>query len=65
MMYGQVEGGAYFFEIFALTASATSDILVAAMACKRDSDLRPLDAHQTFTQSELDTDIYLRLPAGF
>ena len=32
------------------------------MACKLDKDLRHLDVDQAFIQSELDTDIYLRLP---
>ena len=34
------------------------------MACKLDWDLRHLDVDQAFIQSELDTDIYLRLPPG-
>ena len=63
MGYSQVEGVDY-FETFAPTASPTSNRLVAAMACKLDWDLRHLDADQTFIQSELDTDIYLRLPLG-
>ena len=61
MGYSQVEGVDY-FETFAPTASATSRRLVAAMACKLDWDLRHLDVDQAFIQSELDTDIYLRLP---
>ena len=32
------------------------------MACKLDRDLRHLDVHQVVIFSELDTDIYLRLP---
>ena len=63
MGYSQVEGVDY-FETFAPTASATSNRLVAAMACKLDWDLRHLDVDQAFIQSELDTDIYLRLPPG-
>ena len=34
------------------------------MACKLDWDLRHLDVDQAFFQSELDTDIYFRLPPG-
>ena len=63
MGYSQVEGVNY-FETFAPTASATSNRLVAAMACKLDWDLRHLDVDQAFIQSELGTDIYLRLPPG-
>ena len=46
------------------TASATSNGMVAAMACKLDWDLRHVDVDQTFSQLELDTDIYLPLPPG-
>ena len=63
MGYSQVEG-VHYFETFAATASATSNRLVAAMACKLDWDLRHLDVDQAFIQSELDTDIYFRLPPG-
>ena len=59
MGYSQVEGVDY-FETFAPTASATSNRLEAAMACKLDWDLRHLDVDQAFIQSELDADIYLR-----
>ena len=45
MGYSQVEGVDY-FETFAPTASATSNRLVAAMACKLDWDLRHLDVDQ-------------------
>ena len=51
-------------ETFTPTASASSNRLVAAMACKLDWDLRHLDVEQAFIQSELDTDIYFRLPSG-
>ena len=34
------------------------------MACKLDWDLGHLDVDQAFIQSELDTDIYFRLPPG-
>ena len=63
MGYRQVEG-VDCFETFASTASATSNRLVAAMACKLDWDLMHLDVDQAFIQSELDTDIYLCLPPG-
>ena len=63
MGYSQVEGVDY-FETFAPTASATSNRLIAALACKLDWDLRHLDVDQAFIQSELDTEIYLRLPSG-
>ena len=61
--YSQVEGVDY-FDYFSLTASTTSNRLVAAMACKLDWDLRHLDIDQVFIQSELDTEIFLILPPG-
>ena len=61
--YSQVEGVDY-FDTFAPTASTTSNRIVAAMACKLDWDLRHLDVDQAFIQSELDTEIFLRLPPG-
>ena len=63
MGYSQVEGVDY-FKRFSPTASASSNRLVAAMACKLDWDLRHVDVDQAFIQSELDTDIYFRLPTG-
>lgn len=62
MEYSQVEGVGY-FETFVPTASATSNRLVVAMACKLDWGLRHLDVAQASTQSESDTDIW-RLPPG-
>lgn len=59
--YSQV-GGVDYFETFAPTASVTSKRLVAAMACKIDSDLRHFDVDQAFIQSELDTGTYFRPP---
>ena len=59
--YSQVEGVDY-FDTFAPTASTTSSRLVAVMACKLDWDLKHLDVDQAFVQSELDTEIFLRLP---
>ena len=63
MGYTQVERVDY-FEIFGPTASATSNRSVAAMACKLNWGQRHLDVDQDFIQSELDTDIYLRVPPG-
>ena len=57
--FSQREGVAY-FEIFAPTASTTSNRLIDAMACKIDWDLRHLDVDQAFIQAELDTEIFLR-----
>ena len=62
-LYSQVEGVDY-FHTFAPTTSTTSNRLVAAVACKIDWYLRPLDVDQAFIQSELDTKIFLRLLPG-
>ena len=61
--YGQVEGLDN-FDTFAPTASTTSNRLVAAMACKLNWDLWHSDFDQAFLQSELDTEMFLRLPSG-
>ena len=61
--YNQVEGVDY-FDMFAPTASTTSTRVVAAMACKLDWDMRHLDVGQALIKSELDTEIFLRLPPG-
>ena len=63
MGYSQVEGVDY-FEASAPATSATSNRVVAAMACKLNWGLSHLDVDQAFIQSELDTDIYLRPPPG-
>ena len=63
MAYSHVAGVEY-FETFAPTFTATSDRLVAAVACKLDWDLRHLDVDKALTHSEFDTDIYLRFPQG-
>ena len=60
MGYRQVEGVDY-VGMFAPTASASSNRLVAAMACKLDWDRRHLDVDQAFIQSELETGNYVRL----
>ena len=63
MGYSQVEEVDY-FETFAATVSATSNRLVEAMACKLDWELGHLGVDQAFISSDLDTDIYFRLPPG-
>lgn len=59
-----MEGGVDCFDMFARTAFATSNRLVAAIVNKLDWDLWHVDVDQAFFQSKLDTDIYLRLPPG-
>ena len=61
MGYSQVEGVDY-FETFTATAFATSNRLVAAMACKLDWDLRYLNVDQAFIQLELGTTSTCVLP---
>ncbi|CAN0055908.1 unnamed protein product [Sphacelaria rigidula] len=51
-------------ETFTPTASVTPNRLMAGMADKLYWDLRHLDVDQIFVQSELNIDIYLRLPPG-
>ena len=61
--YSQVEG-VDFFEVYAPTASSASNRLLASLACLLDLDLRHFDVEQAFVQSDLDAEIYLRLPPG-
>ena len=62
--YSQVEGVDY-VDKFVPTASTTSNRLVASMACTLDRYSRRLDVDKAFTQSELDTELFLRLPPGY
>ena len=61
--FSQVEGVDY-FETFAPTPNAASIRLVAALACKLDWELNHFDVEQAFVQSELDSEVYMRLPSG-
>ena len=61
--YSQVEG-VDFFDTLALTASSTSNRIVAAMACKLDWDLRHLDVDQAYVLSDLHTEFFSRMPTG-
>lgn len=57
MGYSQV-GGVDYCKTFAPTASATSNRLMAAVACALDSGSRHLVVDRDIIQSGMDTDIY-------
>lgn len=59
--FNQVEGFD-FFEIFAPTPNAAPIRLVPVLACKLDRDLDHFDVEQAVVQSELDSEVYTRLP---
>ena len=61
--FSQREGIDY-FKTFSPCPSAASIRLLAAIACELDLDLCHFDAEQAFVQSELDEEVYLRLPKG-
>lgn len=61
--FGQREG-VDFFETFSPCPSVTSIRLLAAIACELDLDLCHFDAEQAFVQSELEEEVYIRLPLG-
>ena len=61
--YSHIDGVDY-FETFSPTFAATSNRLVAAVACKLDWDLRHLDVDKALTHSELGTDLYVRFRPG-
>ena len=59
--FSQVEG-VDLLETFAPTPATSSVRLLAAFACKNDLDMYHFDAEQAFIQSELEEEIYMRLP---
>ena len=61
--FSQREGVDY-FETFSPCPSITSIRLLAAIACDLGWDMVHLDALQAFVQSELEEDVYIRLPKG-
>ena len=60
---GQREG-IDFFETFAPTPTASCIRLFGAIACELDLNLCHFDAEQAFVQSNLDEDVFVRLPRG-
>ena len=56
--------GIDFFETYAPTPSAACIRLLASIACEYDLDLCHFDAEQAFVQSELEEEVFLRLPQG-
>ena len=53
-----------YLEIFSPTANAASIRLIVALACKIDWELLHLGIEQAFVQSELDHDVFMKLPQG-
>ena len=56
--------GVYFSETFAPTVSSSCVRLLSAIACHCDFDLCYFDEDQAFVQSDLEKDMFLRLPKG-
>ena len=56
--------GVDYFETFSPTANAASIRLIVALACKVDWELLHLDIEQAFVQSELDHEVFMKLPQG-
>ena len=61
--FGQREGVDY-FETFAPTPASACIRLLASIACELDFDLCHFDAEQAFVQSDLEEDVFMRLPKG-
>jgi len=53
-----------FGELYSPTVAVSSVRLLAAMACEQDLALRHFDIEQAFVQSELEEDVFMRLPPG-
>ena len=56
--------GVDYLETFSPTANAASIRLIVALACKFDWELLHLDIEQAFVQSELDHEVFMKLPQG-
>ena len=56
--------GIDFFETFAPTPAASCFRLLGAIACELALDLCHFDAEQAFVQSNLEEDVFMRLPHG-
>ena len=56
--------GVDFGETFAPTVSSSCVRLLSAIACECDLDLCHFDVDQAFVQSDLEEDVFLRLPKG-
>ena len=56
--------GVDFSETFAPTVSSSWVRLMSAIACECDLDLCHFDVDQAFVQSDLEEDVFLRLPKG-
>ena len=53
-----------FEELFAPTVVVSSVRLLTALACEQNLDSCHFDIEQAFVQSELDEDVFMRLPQG-
>ena len=53
-----------FGELYSLTVAISSVRLLAAMAYGQDLALRRFDIEQVFIESELEEDVFMRLPPG-
>ena len=56
--------GVDFSETFAPTVSSSCVCLLSAIACECDLDICHFDVAQAFVQSDLEEDVFLRLPKG-
>ena len=56
--------GVDFSEMFAPTVSSSCVRILSAIACECDLDLCHFDVNQAFVQSDLEEDVFLRLPKG-
>ena len=61
--FGQREGVDY-FETFAPTPASACIRLLASIACEFGLDLCHFDAEQAFVQSDLEENVFMRLPRG-
>ena len=53
-----------FGELYSPTVAVSSVRLLVAVACENDLSIRHFDVEQAFVQSELDEDVFMKLPEG-
>ena len=56
--------GVDYLETFSPTANAASIRLLVALACKYDLEFLHFNIEQAFVQSELDHEVFMKLPPG-
>lgn len=57
--------GIYYGETFPSTPASSYIRLIVGITCERDLDVCRFDTKQAFVQSEVEKDVFVRLPGGY